>query len=130
MDPDSYVTPLEKGADGIDRRSVGSIGDAPDPYERTGLSRRASRRQQKAWQELVSPESAIRGRLAGHDYSTAKHAEQIVAGAFGTRGKKYNKHVGAFIQDHGMDPTTAVARFMEHGHLGTPSEIEYKGEEY
>lgn len=123
------VVPLTTGSDGEARRPVGSFGDAPDPYERTGLSRRSSRRQQKAWQELVSPESAIRGRLGGHDYSTAHHAEQIVAGAFGTKGKKYDKHVGSFIQDHGMDPTTAVARFMQHGHLGTTSDIEQQGGE-
>lgn len=129
MVDDASVTPLETGADGEARRPVGSFGDAPASKERVTFSRRDARRQQKAWQELVSPETAIRGRLAGHDYSTAKHAEQIVAGAFGTKGKKYEKHVGAFIQDHGMDPTTAVARFMQHGHLGTTSAIEQQGGE-
>ena len=129
MNDDPSVTPLEVGSDGEARRSLGSFGDISDPYERTGLSRRASRRQQKAWQDLTSPETALRGRLAGHDYSTAKHAEQIVAGAFGTKGKKYDKHVGSFIRDTGMDPTTAVARFMQHGHLGTTSDIEQQGGE-
>lgn len=97
---------------------------------RPEMTKRQAKRQERAWGNLRSEETAIRGRLAGADYATAKHAEQIMSGAFGKSGKKLENAMGGFIQQHGMHPSTAVARFMQHGHLGTPSKMEIESGEY
>lgn len=97
--------------------------------ERPEMSKRQAKRQDRAWTNLRSEGTAIRGRLAGADYATAKHAEQIMSGAFGTKGKKFERHLDNFVRNSGMHPSTAVARFMEHGHLGTPSRTEIVGGE-
>lgn len=97
--------------------------------ERPEMTKRQTRREERAWGNLRSDGTAIRGRLAGADYATAKHAEQIMSGAFGKRGKKFEATMSDFIQTHRMHPSTAVSRFMEHGHLGAPSSFELKSGE-
>ena len=97
--------------------------------ERPEMSKRQAKRQERAWNNLRSGETAIRGRLAGADYATAKHAEQIMSGAFGTKGKKFEGHIDDFVRKSGMHPSTAVARFMQYGHLGTASSTEIAGGE-
>jgi hypothetical protein len=108
------------------RRVINLSSSAPASPE---LTKRQAKRQERAWGNLRSPGTAIRGRMAGADYSTAKHAEQIMSGAFGQRGKKFETAMGGFIQKHGMHPSTAVSRFMQHGHLGTQSDLELRGGE-
>ena len=97
--------------------------------ERPAMTKRQTQREERAWGNLRSDGTAIRGRLAGADYATAKHAEQIMSGAFGKRGKKFEIVMGSFIHQHGMHPSTAVSRFMQHGHLGAPSNFEIRGGE-
>lgn len=97
--------------------------------ERPAMTKRQARREERAWNNLRSPETAIAGRIAGADYATAKHAEQIMSGAFGKRGKKFETAMSGFIQQHQMHPSTAVSRFMEHGHLSAPSRFERKSGE-
>ena len=96
---------------------------------RPELTKRQAKRQERAWGNLRSQGTAIRGRLAGADYATAKHAEQIMSGAFGKRGKRFESTLDDFTRQHGMHPSTAVSRFMEHGHLGTPSSLETRSGE-
>ena len=108
------------------RRVINLSSSAPASPE---LTKRQAKRQERAWGNLRSPGTAIRGRMAGADYSTAKHAEQIMSGAFGKRGRKFETAMGGFIQQHGMHPSTAVSRFMQHGHLGTQSDLELRGGE-
>lgn len=108
------------------RRVINLTSNEP---ERKDLTKRQAKRQERAWGNLRSEGTAIRGRLAGADYATAKHAEQIMSGAFGKSGKKLEKTLGDFIMTHRMHPSTAVARFMQHGHLGAPSRFEIEGEE-
>jgi hypothetical protein len=97
--------------------------------ERPAMTKRQTRREERAWSNLRSPETGIAGRIAGADYATAKHAEQIMSGAFGKRGKKFETAIGGFIQQHRMHPSTAVSRYMEHGHLSAPSRFERKSGE-
>jgi hypothetical protein len=108
------------------RKVISLSSNAPESPE---LTKRQAKRQERAWGNLRSPGTAIRGRMAGADYSTAKHAEQIMSGAFGQRGKKFETAMGGFIRQHGMHPSTAVSRFMQHGHLGSPSNLEVQGGE-
>jgi len=109
------------------RRVINLSDGAP---ARPQMTKRQAKRQERAWGNLRSQGTAIRGRLAGSDYATAKHAEQIMSGAFGKGGKRFNATLDAFTRQHGMHPSTAVSRFMQHGHLGTPSRLETRGEEY
>lgn len=108
------------------RRVINLTSNEP---ERKELTKRQAKRQERAWGNLRSEGTAIRGRLAGADYATAKHAEQIMSGAFGKSGKKFEATMSGFMQTHRMHPSTAIARFMEHGHLGAPSRFETEGEE-
>lgn len=109
------------------RKVINLSSDVPEKPE---LSKRQEKRQERAWGNLRSEGTAIRGRLAGADYATAKHAEQIMSGAFGKSGKKLESTINAFVQTHRMDPSTAMARFMQHGHLGAPSQLEIEGEQF
>lgn len=108
------------------RRVINLSSSAPESPE---LTKRQAKRQERAWSNLRSPETGIAGRIAGADYATAKHAEQIMSGAFGKRGKKFETAIGGFIQQHRMHPSTAVSRYMEHGHLSAPSRFERKSGE-
>ena len=108
------------------RRVINLTSNEP---ERKELTKRQAKRQERAWGNLRSEGTAIRGRLAGADYAVAKHAEQIMSGAFGKRGKRLEAEMDKFTKTHGLHPSSAVARFMQHGHLGAPSNFEIRGEE-
>lgn len=108
------------------RKVINLSNNTPESPE---MGKRQAKRQERAWGNLRSPGTAIRGRMAGADYATAKHAEQIMSGAFGKRGKKFETAMGGFIQTHGMHPSTAVSRFMQYGHLGAQSDLEIIGGE-